>query len=30
MILTVDGGGIRGIILAIWLREIEIETSKPI
>ena len=30
MILSVDGGGIRGIIPAIWLREIEIATRKPI
>ena len=29
-ILSIDGGGIRGIIPAIWLREIEMELKKPI
>jgi predicted acylesterase/phospholipase RssA len=29
-ILSIDGGGIRGLIPAIWLREIEMELRKPI
>ena len=29
-ILSVDGGGIRGFIPAIWLREIEMELKRPI
>ena len=29
-ILSIDGGGVRGIIPSIWLREIEIEMRKPI
>lgn len=29
-ILSIDGGGVRGIIPALWLNEIERRTSKPI
>lgn len=29
-ILSIDGGGIRGIIPAIWLHELELELKKPI
>ena len=29
-ILSIDGGGIRGIIPCVWLNEIETRTRKPI